>query len=173
MLILLLTGNKLSVNSIARVTKSEEIHMEPQYIIDSKKRCLEAGLQPNIIPTAKNRLSIDELQKMRHSYNEVISVLDFFGAKTTRLLEETPILITLTDDRGYIICFVGNKTMREMIHHLGIQEGIQLNESDMGTNSAYLALQQKMPVELLGENHFHEHLHLTACYCIPSAGWNH
>jgi two-component system, sporulation sensor kinase E len=141
--------------------------MEAQYIVDSKKRCLEAGLQSNIIPTAKIRLSKEKLQELQHAYSEVISVLDFFGAKTTRLLEEIPILILLTDDRGYIICFMGNKIIREMINHLGIHEGIQMNEMDMGTNSAYLALQQKMPVELLGENHFHEHLHLTACYSIP------
>jgi two-component system, sporulation sensor kinase E len=141
--------------------------MEAQYIKDSKKRCLEYGLQPNVIPTAKNRLSMEELRKMQQDYSEVISVLDYFGTKTTRLLEKTPILISLTDDQGYIICFMGNKTIREMIHHLGIQEGIQMNERYMGTNSTYLALQQKIPVELLGENHFHEHLHLTACYSIP------
>jgi two-component system, sporulation sensor kinase E len=141
--------------------------MEAQFIVDSKKRCLEAGLQSNVIPIAKIRLSLEELQEMQHTYSEVISVLDFFGAKTTRLLEKTPILIILTDDRGFIICFVGNQTIREMVSLLGIQEGIQMNEMDMGTNAAYLALQQKKPVELLGENHFHEHLHLTACYSIP------
>ncbi|QGQ96335.1 PAS domain-containing protein [Paenibacillus psychroresistens] len=141
--------------------------MEAQYIIDSKKRCFENGLQPHVIPTIKNRLSASELQKMQQDYSEVISVLDYFGAKTTKLLEKTPILIALTDDRGYVICFVGNKAIREMIHHLGIQEGIQMNEIDMGTNSTYLALEQKKPVELLGENHFHEHLHLSACYSIP------
>ncbi|MEK3724980.1 ATP-binding protein [Paenibacillus sp. FSL H8-0034] len=141
--------------------------MEAHYIGESKKRCQEAGLQANQLPFPRNRLHVHELLERKHKFAEAISVMDFFSDKTTKLLEGTPILITLTDDLGYIISFFGNESIRESAAQLGIQEGIRFIERDMGTNVVDMALQHKKPVELLGTDHFHTHLHTTACYCVP------
>ncbi|SFL15463.1 PAS domain S-box-containing protein [Paenibacillus sp. 1_12] len=141
--------------------------MEAHYISESKKRCLEAGLQADILPFPRNRLHLHELHERKNKFAEAISVMDFFSDKTTKLLEGTPILITLTDDLGYIISFFGNEAIRESVEQFGIKEGIQFIERDMGTNVVDMALQYKRPVELMGTDHFHNHLHTAACYCVP------
>lgn len=141
--------------------------MEAHYIIESRKRCLEAGLDAKSIPFPKNRLSLIKLQEIQNKYIEVTSVMNFFGDKITKLMEGIPIFIALTDDRGYLISYFGNENIRETMDHLGITEGIQMNESDMGMNVVDLSIQQQQAVEVIGEQHFHHHLHMTACYSIP------
>ncbi len=141
--------------------------MEASYIVESKKRCLESGLIPSAIPFSRNRLTKEELRKIRNMYSEVISAMDFFGKKTSSQLEGIPILIALTDGRGYIIDFVGNKKIRSLLNEVGMEVGSQMIEEDFGTNAVHLALQEQKPIELLGTNHFHEYLYNTACYSIP------
>ncbi|WP_018756144.1 ATP-binding protein [Paenibacillus terrigena] len=141
--------------------------MEASYIVESKKRCLEQGMTPSAIPFSKNRLCEEELLRIRNNYREVISVMNFFGEKTRSQLDGIPILIALTDGQGYIIDFVGNEKIRSLVNKIGMEIGTLMGEEDFGTNAVHLALQEQKPIELLGCDHFHEHMHNTACYSVP------
>lgn len=140
---------------------------EPFYITESKKRCKENGLNPAQFPMPKNRLSQKELENKRMEYDEVLSVTNLFTEKIMSLLKGTPILILFTDEEGYVLEMYGDETIKNLVTQIGIMYGIQLNEESMGTNAIYLALQERHPVEVIGEHHYHLFLHSWACYSVP------
>jgi len=141
---------------------------EPTYIIESKKRCFELGMDPNE-PTRspKNILTESELLKKKENYKDILEVVKFFSQKIIKSLESTPILIVISDESGYLLDTLGDETIKSTMSSFGIKAGIQFNEKDMGTNVVSLTLKQNHPVQLIGNNHFSTSLHNSACYGVP------
>ncbi|MFT5872295.1 MAG: diguanylate cyclase (GGDEF)-like protein/PAS domain S-box-containing protein [Clostridium sp.] len=140
---------------------------EPTYILESKKRCIEIGLQPNELKPLKNIMSASKLTEKKEAYKEILEVVKFFSKRILQSLEDTPILIVISDENGYLLDTLGNKTIKSTIAQIGIKTGIQFSEDDMGTNVVSLTLKQNHPVQLIGTNHYHTFLHNSACYGVP------
>jgi diguanylate cyclase (GGDEF)-like protein/PAS domain S-box-containing protein len=140
---------------------------EPQYIIESKKRCVELGMDPNEYRIPQNIMSELKLDKKKEAYEEILEVVKFFSRKIIKSLDGTPILIVISDENGYLLDTVGDETIKSTIAQLGIRPGIQFSEDDMGTNVVSLALKQNNSIQLVGTNHFHTFLHNNACYGMP------
>ena len=140
---------------------------EANYIIESKKRCRELGLDPNKPMVSLNSISELELAKKKDSYKEVLDVVEFFGNKTIKSLEGTPILVTITDEKGYLLDILGDETIGETMFQFGVKPGIQFREEEMGTNVVSLTLKQNHPIQLIGKNHYHNFLQNSACYAVP------
>lgn len=136
-------------------------------IKQSRMRCVRYGLQPDALPVPLTKLSAIELKKRQVKYSEVLSVVQYFGDKVLNLLEGTPVMIIVTDQLGSIISIFGHQAMKEILSTLGIAEGIQITEREMGTNVVNLALDQKRPFQVVGRDHYHDVLHQSACYCAP------
>lgn len=147
--------------------QQHENEQEPSYIIESKKRCIELGMDPNEIRIPKKIMSELELAEKKESYKEILEVVLFFSKKIITSLEGTPILIVISDDNGYLLETIGDETINAAFLKLGIKPGIKLSEEDMGTNVVSLTLKQKHPVQLIGTNHYHSFLHNSACYGVP------
>ena len=145
----------------------ENAEQEPIYIIESKKRCIELGMNPNEPKPPKNIMSELKLAKKKKDYKEILEVVKFFSEKIIKSLEGTPILIVISDENGYLLDTLGDETIKSTMAQLGIKTGIQFNEDDMGTNVVSLTLKQNHPVQLIGTNHFHTCLHNSACYGVP------
>lgn len=140
---------------------------EPTYIIESKKRCIELGMKPNEPNLPKNIMSELKLEEKKESYKEILEVVKFFSEKMIKYLEDTPILIVISDENGYLLDMLGDETIKSTITQLGIKTGIQFSENDMGTNVVSLTLKQNHPLQLIGTNHFHTCLYNSACYGVP------
>ncbi|MBK5240016.1 PAS domain-containing protein [Clostridium sp.] len=140
---------------------------EPIYIIESKERCIELGMKPNESRLPKNIMSGLELAEKKESYKEILEVVKFFSEKILKSLEGTPIVIVISDENGYLLDTLGDETIKSTMAQLGIKTGIQFSEETMGTNVVSLTLKQNQPVQLIGNNHFHEVLHGSACYGVP------
>ncbi|WP_018754215.1 EAL domain-containing protein [Paenibacillus terrigena] len=143
-----------------------QLNHEQDYIVESKRRCIEAGMDPNEIRIPKRSMSEQELLKKRNTYSEILSVVDFFSKKILNSLSGTPIIIVISDENGYLLHMVGDETIKKTIQQLGIQVGAQFTQEDMGTNVVSLSLQQCHPVQIIGSNHFHTILHDSACYGV-------
>ncbi|MFF2889270.1 EAL domain-containing protein [Paenibacillus sp. NPDC057967] len=139
---------------------------EQDYITQSKRKCVEAGMDPNEIRKPKRSMSEQELLEKRNTYSEILSVVDFFSKKILNSLSGTPVLIVISDANGYLLHMVGDETIKNTIQQLGIEVGAQFTQEDMGTNVISLSLQQSHPVQLVGSNHYHKVLHDTACYGV-------
>ncbi|WP_315068934.1 ATP-binding protein [uncultured Clostridium sp.] len=140
---------------------------EAGYILESKKRCKELGLDPDKPRIPQNVMSKLDLCRRKDVYEEVLDVVRFFSNKMIKSLEGTPVLITITDENGYLLEVLGDDTIRETMSKLGIKPGIQFLEEEMGTNVVSLTIKQNKPIQLIGNNHFHKYLHECACYGVP------
>ena len=144
-----------------------ECDQEASYIIESKKKCLELGLDSNNPKMPKNIMSELELGQKRDAYYEILEVVKFFSNKMIKLLEGTPVLITITDEDGYLLDVLGDKSIRETMSQFGVKPGIQFREEEMGTNVVSLTLKQNHPIQLIGSNHYHKCFQDSACYGVP------
>lgn len=140
---------------------------EAYYIIESKKKCRELGMDPNKPGTSKSIMSKLELGKKKEIYNEILEVVKFFSNKMIKSLEGTPIMITITDENGYLLDILGDEFMIKTMTQLGVKPGIQFCEEEMGTNVVSLTLKQNHPIQLIGSNHYHKCFHDSACYGVP------
>lgn len=140
---------------------------EPSYVIESKKKCMKLGMDPNEYRIPQNIMSKLELDRKKEAYEEILEVVKFFSRKIIKSLDGTPILIVISDENGWLLDTVGDETIKSTIAQLGIRPGIQFNEEEMGTNVVSLTLKQNNPIQLVGTNHFHTFLHNTACYGMP------
>lgn len=137
---------------------------EPYYITESKRMCAEAGMDPNEISRPKNFLSEVEFDQKRKSYSEILSVVRFFSNKLLDSLKGTPILVVVSDATGYLLEIEGDETIKSVIEQFGIMPGSLFVQEDTGTNVISLSLQQRHPISLIGEHHYHKFLHEIACY---------
>lgn len=122
------------------------------------------GMDPNVISRPKQFLNDIELDQKRQSYSEILSVVSFFSNKLLDSLKGTPILVVVSDAHGYLIGIEGDETIKTTIEQFGIIQGCQFAQEDTGTNVVSLALQQKHPISIIGEQHYHTFLHEIACY---------
>jgi diguanylate cyclase (GGDEF)-like protein/PAS domain S-box-containing protein len=137
---------------------------EPDFIITSKKMCEESGMDPNEIASPKKFMTDNELFLKRKAYNEILSVVSYFSHKLLDSLKGTPILIVISDAEGHLLDMVGDEAIKQTVEHFGIREGSLFTQEDTGTNVISLALQQRHPISLIGENHYHKFLFEIACY---------
>jgi len=144
-----------------------ECEQEASYIIESKKKCIELGLDSNKPKMPENVLSKLELGQKKDMYDEILEVVKFFSNKMIKLLEGTPVLITITDEDGYLLDVLGDKSLRETMSQFGVKTGIQFREDEMGTNVVNLTLKQNHPIQLIGSNHYHKCFQDSACYGVP------
>lgn len=140
---------------------------EESYILESKNRCRNLGLDPDKPRMPQNVMSELNLCRRKDVYEEVLDVVRVFSNKMIKSLEGTPILISITDEKGYLLEVLGDDTIRETMSKLGIKPGIQFLEEEMGTNVVSLTLKQNEPIQLIGTNHYHRYLHECACYGVP------
>ncbi|MBI6871762.1 EAL domain-containing protein [Clostridium aciditolerans] len=145
----------------------QEYEQEPKYVMESKKRCIELGMDPNELRIPKEIMSEFKLENKKEAYEEILEVVKFFSKKIIKSLDGTPILIVISDENGYLLDMVGDETIKSTMTQLGIRQGVLFCENNLGTNVVSLTLKQNHPIQLVGTNHFHTFLHNIACYGMP------
>lgn len=142
-------------------------HSEELFKTRSRQQCIDDGMNPAEIRVPKEKMTLPELNGKRTDYEEILKVVSFFSRKVLHSLEGTPILIVITCEKGFILEMEGDNTIKNTIQQLGIEQGVRFTQKDLGTNVISLALEQNQPVALVGDEHFFEFLHNTACYSAP------
>lgn len=137
---------------------------EPYYITESKRICKVAGMDPNEVSRPKTFLSEVAFEQKRKSYSEILSVVSFFSNKLLDSLKGTPILVVVSDAAGYLLEIEGDETIKSTIEQFGIKPGSLFIQEETGTNVISLTLQQRHPISLIGEQHYHTFLQEIACY---------
>lgn len=140
------------------------MHNEAIYISESKRKCRESGMDPNVIASPKTFLTDPELEEKQRSYQEILAVVSFFSKKLLNSLRGTPILVVTSDADGFLLHIEGDSTIKSTIEEFGIRIGGQFSQEDTGTNVISLALEQNHPISLVGKDHYHTFLHEIACY---------
>jgi diguanylate cyclase (GGDEF)-like protein/PAS domain S-box-containing protein len=137
------------------------------YALESRQLCRSLGMNPKEIPFPKRVMTPEDLENKQREYEEILSVVSFFGDKILTSLQDTPLLLSVSDENGYIVHMMGDEMIKSTINQLGIKIGVQFTEEDMGTNVVSLSLKYSpRPIELIGSHHYHEYLHQSACYAV-------
>ena len=127
--------------------------MSDEYIAKVKERCLANGLDPNAIPTFTS-VSTDELIAIHRKYHSVLSIIRIFMEKFLSKSKGIPLFVTVTDNKGTFIEYLGDKSLEEtIVHQVGLQKGIQFTEAIAGVNSITAALELKKSIQLIGNEH--------------------
>lgn len=141
-------------------------HDTPLYVLESKKRCKNMGLDPMEIPTPQI-IHPEELNQKLHEYRKILEVTNFFVDKLFQMVEGIPILLVVSDDECTILEAKGDLAIKNTVEKLGLQPGVKFTENQNGTNSISLALRTNQPIQLIGKQHYHNFLKGSACYTIP------
>ncbi|QSS99684.1 PAS domain-containing protein [Pontibacillus sp. ALD_SL1] len=138
------------------------------YIEQSKRRCEEDyRLEPTEAPALQIELTDAELEERKQKLENALPVIQHFMEKVIYYMNGTPIIVSTTDEEGYMIHKFGDQSMMEMIDAFGIHNGVRFRERVAGTNSIALSLLHEEPIGLVGRDHYHEALHGIACYSAP------
>lgn len=132
----------------------------------SNQYCIDQGIDPEQSPVFEKCYNAEKLASQLSVYSEVIEVIDFFVNKFLSSVEGNPILVTITDDAGYMLAFKGDPTIIDVVGQVGIKEGVQLN-TEVGTNSIALCLKYQRPFQLIGKDHYHHILQSMVCCTAP------
>ncbi|RKD24934.1 diguanylate cyclase [Ammoniphilus oxalaticus] len=141
--------------------------VKPQYIIDSKQRCKAFGLNPDTPPQFTTFLSDEELEMKKRQYEEILTVIKGFIHKLLGFVEGFPLLILITDEKGYILEMAGDEAIKTIVNQSGIKVSLGFVEHEAGTNSINLALDLLQPIGIIGKEHYYNFLDKSACYTVP------
>jgi transcriptional regulator of acetoin/glycerol metabolism len=108
--------------------KTTGILTDETIIKASNQHCIDQGIDPEQPPIFPTCYAADELGSQLHVYNEVIEVIEFFVNKFLSSVKGNPILVTISDDKGYLLAFKGDPTIIDLVGQVGIKEGVQLNK---------------------------------------------
>lgn len=138
------------------------------YILESNKVCRDVyRINPSDMPFPKLSLTRVELANRQKKYNEVLTVTKYFIRKLLHYMKDTPTLIVISDEKGYIIDMYGDNKIQKIVNEINITTGVLFSEKDMGTNSLTLALKHDQPFQLIGDDHYHNCLQSIACMTAP------
>lgn len=96
---------------------------DQEIIQQAKQQCIDKGMNPELLPTHTYRLNAEALAARRAKYNEYIEVIQVFVNKFLSSGSGNPVVITMTDNEGFILDMEGDPTIIETARYLGIMEG--------------------------------------------------
>ncbi|MCF4175377.1 MULTISPECIES: dihydroxyacetone kinase operon transcriptional regulator DhaR [Vibrio] len=82
-------------------------------------------------------------------------------------MQNMQVVLLVTDDNGCILLSLGNKELSEELGQLRIKDGSFLNEGVIGTNAVSVVLETHIASEVIGADHFNQHLHNYSMSAAP------
>ncbi|MBC7250027.1 MAG: sigma 54-interacting transcriptional regulator [Anaerolineae bacterium] len=123
-------------------------------VLRSWQRCWQTGLDPYISPMVLECEDSEALERRRHAHFDLIAVARPFMEDIYQFVGERDIVVYLTDRDLCILDAVGDPSLRELLQGRGFECGLMLAEELCGTNAAALALNEGMPVQVVGPEHY-------------------
>ena len=132
----------------------------------SHRRSEEYGVDPSR-QFPSQVLSNDELEVLIKKNDRLIVHAASIVFQIFKTASGSGFFINLTDAEGCILLILGDDNMLEEAAKLKIVRGAYMSESSIGTNSMGLAIHDKKPVQLTGDEHFVSAYHGWTCSAAP------
>lgn len=132
----------------------------------SHKRSLDFGVerervQPKIV------LYGHELKNKLERNQRLLKVAGPFVELLNEFVSESGFIVLLTDDQGCIVEMTGNAKKLEEIHPYGMVRGAYMSEESIGSNAISIALDENLPIQLTGHEHYVKAFHSWSCSAAP------
>ncbi|MFB9330140.1 putative bifunctional diguanylate cyclase/phosphodiesterase [Paenibacillus aurantiacus] len=141
--------------------------IKPTFIRDSFARCASYNLKADQLPGYQS-CDPERYSAKLEEYAETLAITqEFIAQMQLSVSEQLPLLAAVFDDEGVILQLAGDQTMLQLIEAAGFKCGTALTERHSGTNAVSLSLMSGGPVQLIGDDHYHQFFHQLACYAVP------
>jgi sigma-54 dependent transcriptional regulator, acetoin dehydrogenase operon transcriptional activator AcoR len=136
------------------------------YIKESQNRATLIGISSKNLFSTKIISGI-ELQDILYKNNELIQAATPFMNHLYNFVKKSEFFATLCDGEGCILNIIGNEKILNEALKLKMIKGAYMDEVHIGTNAMSLAISEKGPIQISGEEHFIEAYHRWTCSAAP------
>jgi len=136
------------------------------YIYESHKRCMDLGIEFNMVLSRKI-LDGKEFEDRLDLNKELILNATPFVNQLYNFVKGSNFFATLTDETGCILNVIGDEDILSEAFKLKMIPGAYMDEEDIGTNAISLALTEKMPIQVSGDEHYIKVYQRWTCSAAP------
>lgn len=136
------------------------------YIDVSHERCRNKGLDPCSKFSSK-LLTGEDFQKKLEINKELILVATPFMKQLYDFVKGSNFFAILTDDEGCILTVIGDDGILSEAFELKMIPGAFMDEKSIGTNAMSVVLDEGIPVQVSGKEHFANAYHKWTCSAAP------
>lgn len=135
-------------------------------IQQSWERCRQHGLTPctvfhSPIPDTEEIISRRRIRK------ELIEIAEPIMRTILTAASDANFLISLVDSDGYILSIYGDGKLKANLRKHNFFVGARWRESEIGTSAIVVTLLSRIPIQIIGDQHYCAFLHNYACTAAP------
>lgn len=134
-------------------------------VLRSWEKCKHA-LPPDSKPSSYDESNADSILNKRSSQvliNDSVTFLE----DCHQYMENTKSILALTDGKARFLYAIGDHDMLAHAETLGLKRGLCWDEATAGTNAIALSLENAMPTQVIGAEHYFSSLHSFATTAAP------
>lgn len=137
-----------------------------EYIMLSHKRSEKYGIKRE--QRISNRIICnEELQERLMKNKDLIITAEPLINQLYSILKGESFFAILTDSEGCILSVIGDENILSEAFDLKMIPGAFMDEANIGTNAMSLALHEKRPIQITGEEHYITAYHRWTCSASP------
>jgi transcriptional regulator of acetoin/glycerol metabolism len=134
-------------------------------IAQSWERCYPI-LSPHH-PVQLKKLSGDHLLSVQVSNFDLVSIARPIMEDIYQYIESSKSAVLLVERAGVVLDVLGDISIRENLCAIGIEPGSLLSETEMGTNAFALSVRERIPVQVIGAEHYRHQFHTLTDTAAP------
>lgn len=143
----------------------------PSYPLDpavkrSWRACYDSGMRPRESPDLAY-CEGEGLEERRQASFDLIALARPFMEDIYQFSGESNMALYLTDETLCTVDWLGDSRLFEDLAEIGLRPGVSLRESTVGTNAAAMALNEGVPVQVVGAEHFYDSFHFLTGTAAP------
>ncbi|WP_102401834.1 sigma-54-dependent Fis family transcriptional regulator [Haloimpatiens massiliensis] len=139
---------------------------EKSCVLKSHEKCQSLGLSKGLVYSKKIIKDV-ELKKIMQENSELIITATPFMNQLYQFVKGSNFFVILTDKNGCILNVIGDTVILEEAFNIKMIPGAYMNEENIGTNAMSIALNEKGPIQISGEDHYIEAYHKWTCSAAP------
>ncbi len=139
---------------------------EKSCVLKSHEKCESLGLSKGLVYSKKIIKDV-KLKKIIQENSELIITATPFMNQLYQFVKGSNFFVILTDKNGCILNVMGDTGILEEALNIKMIPGAYMNEENIGTNAMSIALSEKAPIQISGEEHYIEVYHRWTCSAAP------
>ncbi|KEI89750.1 ATPase AAA [Clostridium botulinum B2 433] len=135
-------------------------------ILKSHEKCNSLGISKDLV-YSKKIIKDEELKRELNNNSELIIIATPFMNKLYQFVKGSNFFVILTDGDGCILNVIGDESILKEASNVKMIPGAYMDEKNMGTNAMSMALSEKSPIQISGEDHYVKAYHRWTCSAAP------
>ncbi|AVQ40401.1 sigma-54-dependent Fis family transcriptional regulator [Clostridium botulinum] len=135
-------------------------------VLKSHEKCNSLEISKDLV-YSKKIIRDEELKRELNNNSELIIIATPFMNKLYQFVKGSNFFVILTDGDGCILNVIGDESILKEAFNVKMIPGAYMDEKNMGTNAMGMALSEKSPIQISGEEHYVKAYHRWTCSAAP------